>query len=205
MPETDAPQDPMPQALDAVRPIRFVQITGAGPKASGVWNGFIDRWHDLGYTPLVGAQMRTIVEDSEGRLLAALGFQSAAWKTAARDTFIGRSPEVRERNLPYVIDNSRFLIMPWVRIPNLALHILSQARRQVSQDWYDRYKVTPVLMETFVEIPRFTGGAYKASGWVHVGTTRGRGKYDTKNECAKPKKDIWLCPFRKNWKRKLTQ
>ena len=195
----------MPQALDAVRPIRFVQITGAGPKASGVWNGFIDRWHYLGYTPLVGAQMRTIVEDSEVRLLAALGFQSAAWKTAARDTFIGRSPEVRERNLPYVIDNSRFLIMPWVRIPNLASHILSQARRQVSQDWYDRYKVTPVLMETFVEITRFTGGAYKASGWVHVGTTRGRGKYDTKNECAKPKKDIWLCPFRKNWKRKLTQ
>ena len=89
-----------------------------------------------------------------------------------------------------MIDNSRFLILPRVRIPNLASHILSKVRRQVPQDWCDRYKVTPVLIETFVEIPRFTGGAYKASGWVHVGTTRGRGKYDTNNECVKLNKDI---------------
>ena len=90
--------------------------------------------------------------------------------------------------------------MPWVRIPNLASHILSQAGRQVPQDWNDRYKVTPVLIETFVEIPRFTGGAYKASGWVHVGTTRGPGKYDTKNECAKPKRIFSFARFAKNWK-----
>ena len=100
---------------------------------------------------------------------------------------------------------SRYLILPWVRIPNLASHILSEARRQLPQDWYDRYKVAPVLMETFVEIPRFTGAVYKASGWIRVGTTRGRGKYDSKNECAKPKKDIWLCPLRKDWKRTLNR
>ena len=116
-----------------------------------------------------------------------------------------RSPQVREKNLQYVIDNSRYLILPWVRIPNLASHILSEARRQLPQDWYDRYKVAPVLMETFVEIPRFTGAVYKASGWIRVGTTRGRGKYDSKNECAKPKKDIWLCPLRKDWKRTLNR
>ena len=180
--ETDPPQAPVPETLEAVRPIRLVCITGADRKASRVWNGFVARWHYLGYTPLIGAQMRYAAEDREGRTLALLGFSAAAWKTAPRDAFIGWSPQVREKNLQYVIDNSRYLILPWVRIPNLASHILSEARRQLPQDWYDRYKVAPVLMETFVEIPRFTGAVYKASGWIRVGTTRGRGKYDSKNE-----------------------
>ena len=203
--ETDPPQTPMPETLDAVRPIRLVRITGAGRESSRVWNGFIARWHYLGYTPLVGAQMRYIVEDRVGRPLAMLGFQAAAWKTAPRDAFIGWSHDLREQNLHYVIDNSRFLILPWVRIQNLASHILCEARRQLLPDWYDCYKVTPVLLETFVEIPRFTGAVYKASGWIHVGTTQGRGKYDMKNEYAKPKKDIWLFPLRKDWKRTLNR
>ena len=204
-PETDPPATPMPETLDAVRPIRLLKVTGAGRAASAAWNSFIARWHYLGYTPLIGAQMRYTVQDREGRPLAMLGFSAAAWKTAPRDDFIGWSPEVRERNLYRVIDNSRYLIMPWVRIPNLASHILSQARRQLPGDWETQYRVTPVLMETFVEIPRFTGITYKASGWIHVGTTQGRGRYDTKMEFGKPKKHIWLCPLRKDWKRTLNQ
>ncbi len=204
-PETDPPATPMPETLDAVRPIRLLKVTGAGRAASAAWNSFIARWHYLGYTPLIGAQMRYTVQDREGRALAMLGFSAAAWKIAPRDDFIGWSPEVRERNLYRVIDNSRYLIMPWVRIPNLASHILSQARRQLPGDWETQYRVTPVLMETFVEIPRFSGITYKASGWIHVGTTQGRGRYDTKREFGKPKKDIWLCPLRKDWKRTLNQ
>lgn len=204
-PETDPPATPMPETLDAVRPIRLLKVTGAGRAASAAWNRFIARWHYLGYTPLIGAQMRYTVQDREGRPLAMLGFSAAAWKTAPRDDFIGWSPEVRERNLQRVIDNSRYLIMPWVRIPNLASHILSQARRQLPGDWDTQYRVMPVLMETFVETPRFTGITYKASGWIHVGTTQGRGRYDTKMEFGKPKKDIWLCPLRKDWKRTLNQ
>ena len=149
--------------------------------------------------------MRYAVEDLEGRPLAMLGFSAAAWKTAPRDACIGWSPEVRERNLQRVIDNSRYLLMPWVRIPNLASHILSEARRRLPQDWHDRYKVTPVLMETFVGVPRLTGAVYKASGWIRVGTTPGRGKHDRKNEWAKPRKDIWPCPLRKDWKRTLNR
>ena len=104
-----------------------------------------------------------------------------------------------------MINNSRFLIMPWVRIPSLASHILSQARRQLPGDWYTQYRVTPVLMETFVETPRFSGITYKASGWIHVGATQGRGRYDTRKEFGKPIKAIWLCPLRKDWKRTLNQ
>ena len=104
-----------------------------------------------------------------------------------------------------MVDHSRFLILPWVRIPNLASHLLCIVRRQLPGDWNRRYNVTPVLMETFVETPRFTSAAYRASGWLHVGTTQGRGRYDRYNQYALPKKDIWLRPLRKDWKRTLNR
>ena len=204
-PETEPPVTPMPQTLDAVRPVRLVKVTGTGRAASRLWNEFIARYHYLGHKTLVGAQMRYAVQDREGRPLAMLGFSAAAWKTAPRDAFIGWSPDVRERNLPLMVDNSRYLIMPWVQIPNLASHILSNARRQLPQDWQSQYNIAPVLMETFVETPRFSGITYKASGWIHVGDTQGRGRYDTKREFGKPIKAIWLCPLRKDWKRILNK
>ena len=91
----------------------------------------------------------------------------------------------------------------WIRIPNLGSHILALVRRLLPADWTARYKTTPVLIETFVETPRYTGAVYRASGWIRVGTTRGRGRYDTNNRHDKPRKDIWLRPLRKNWKRTL--
>ena len=103
-----------------------------------------------------------------------LGFSTAARKLAPRDSFIGWTPQLREKNLPLVIDNPRFLILPWITIPNLGSHILSLVRRQLPDDWTERYNTTPVLIETFVETPRFTGALYKASGWTprrdHQGT-----------------------------------
>ncbi len=91
-----------------------------------------------------------------------LGFSTAAWKLAPRDTFIGWTPEMREKNLPLVVDNPRFLILPWVEIPNLGSHILAIVRRRLPEDWTERYKTTPVLIETFVETPRYTGAVCKA-------------------------------------------
>ena len=98
---------------------------------------------------------------------------------------------------------SRRLILPWIRIPNLASHILSVVCRQLIEDWTARYHITPLLIETFVETPRFTGVTYKASGWTHVGITQGRGRYDRHKKYDKPKKTIWLRPLRKDWKRTL--
>ena len=102
------------------------------------------------------------------------------------------TPELREKNLPLVVDNPRFLILPWIAIPNLGSHILSLVRRQLPDDWTERYNTAPVLIETFVETPRYTGAVYKASGWLRVGTTQGRGRYDRDKLYDKPKKDIWL-------------
>ena len=203
-PETDAPLDPPPETLEEVRPVRLRTVLGQTPQ-SKQWNAYIARYHYLGYKTLVGAQMRYTVHDRHGHLLALLGFSTAARKLAPRDRFIGWTPALREKNLPLAIDNARFLILPWIRIPNLASHILSVVCRQLPRDWTARYRTAPLLIETFVETPRFTGALYKASGWIHVGITQGRGRYDRYKKFDKPKKTIWLRPLRKDWKRRLNR
>ena len=173
-----------------------------GDRGGKLWNEYVARYHYLGYKTLVGAQMRYAVHASDGTPLAMLGFSTAAWTLAPRDRFIGWSRRLREKNLPLVVDNPRFLILPWIHIPNLGSHILALVRRQLPADWTARYKTTPVLIETFVQTPRYTGAVYRASGWIRVGATQGRGRYDMNNRSDKPKKDIWLRPLRKDWKKR---
>ena len=203
-PDTEPPLFPAPTTLDEVRPLDM-RIVVRNTREGKLWNEFVARYHYLGYKPLVGAQMRYAVRDRNGWPLAMLGFSTAAWKLAPRDSFIGWTPELREKNLPLVVDNPRFLILPWVQIPNLGSHILAIVRRRLPADWTARYNTTPVLIETFVETPRYTGAVYKASGWTRVGTTQGRGRYDRHTERAQPKKDIWLRPLRRDWKRTLNR
>ena len=95
--------------------------------------------------------------------------------------------------------------LPWITIPNLGSHLLAIFRRRLPVHWAERYNTKPVLIETFVETPRYTGTVYRASGWIHVGTTRGRGRYDRQRQFDKPRKDIWLRPLRKDWKRILNR
>ena len=125
--------------------------------------------------------MRYLVRSCAGEPLAMLGFGAAAWKTAPRDLFIGWSPECRQRNLPLVVNNARFLILPWICIPNLASHVLAHCEKQLLQDWQLRYALRPVLLESFCEIPRFAGTCYQAANWTCVGQTQGRGKLDVHN------------------------
>ena len=203
-PDTEPPPFPAPTTLDEVRPLDLRTVV-RGTRAGKLWNEFVARHHYLGYTTLVGAQMRYAVHDRDGTPIAMLGFSTAAWKLAPRDNFIGWTPQLREKNLPLVVDNPRFLILPWIEIPNLGSHLLAIVRRRLPVDWAERYNTKPVLIETFVETPRYTGAVYRASGWVHVGTTRGRGRYDRQRQFDKPRKDIWLRPLRKDWKRILNR
>ena len=190
--------------LVEVRPLDFRAVVHS-TREGRLWNEFVARYHYLGYKTLVGAQMRYAVHDRNGWPVAMLGFSTAAWKLAPRDNFIGWTPEKREKNLPLVVDNPRFLILPWVEIPNLGSHILAIVRRRLPGDWTERYGTTPVLIETFVEIPRYTGAVYKASGWTHVGTTQGRGRYDRDRQFEEPRKDVWLRPLRRDWQRTLNR
>ena len=186
-PDTEAPLFPAPTTLDKVRPLDLRPVV-RGTRESKLWNEFVSRYHYLGYKILVGAQMRYAVHDRNGWPLAMLGFSTAAWKLAPRDNFIGWTRQLREKNLPFVVDNPRFLILPWIKIPNLGSHILALIRRRLPDDWTERYNTTPVLIETFVETPRYTGAVYRASGWIRVGTTQGRGRYDRDRQSDKPKK-----------------
>jgi hypothetical protein len=138
------------------------------------------------------------------QVIALLGFGAAAWQAAPRDHYIGWTNTLRKRLLPLVVNNARFLILPWVQVNNLASKILSMAVRQVPVDWQKQYAINPVLMETFVEVRRFAGTCYKAANWVHVGKTKGRGKLGPSGRQSVPIKDIWLYPLDRNFRKILT-
>jgi hypothetical protein len=170
---------------------------------SHLWNEFIDRYHYLGYKPLPGAQLRYFVRSDTG-LLALFGFGAAAWKVAPRDQFIGWSPSIREKRLHLIINNARFLILPWIHSKNLASKLLGEIARRIGDDWYNRYGYRPVLLETFVEKERFTGTCYRAANWTYLGDTQGRGKLDRSKAYALPIKSIWTFPLSPKFRQILT-
>ena len=172
------------------------------PKDSSLWNELIERYHYLGYTPLAGAQIRYLVFTGP-HLVAALSFGAAAWKLAPRDLFIGWTVPRRISHLHLVVNNARFLILPWVRSQNLASRILGAVTKRLAPDWQDRYGYPPVLCETIFEQNRFRGTCYRAANWIHVGQTQGRGKLDRNHRHLLPVKDIFLYPLHKHFRQKL--
>ena len=172
-------------------------------QTGAVWNEFIDRYHYLGFKTLPGAQLRYFVK-ADGRILALLGFGAAAWKTAPRDAYIGWDRPTRRKNLHLIVNNARFLILPWVRSKNLASRVLALAARKIADDWQERYHYRPVLLETFVEKERFLGTCYQAANWQSVGDTRGKGKLGQR-EGEVPLKSVWLYPLCKDFRRQLLQ
>ena len=204
MPEPPAPLPAvMSGPLDEYRPIRLELIEDAAQRRR--FRQYLEQHHYLGYRAPYGAQLRYWVRAAQPELppLAALLFTSAAWRLAPRDRFIGWSDQVRERHLPMVLNNSRFLILPWTRISYLASHILAQAARQVPQDWQARYAVEPVLMETLVDPTRYRGTCYRAANWREVGLTQGRGRMDRSHGAEGVPKQIFLFPLHRHWRQRL--
>ena len=204
-PRTDPPPLwPLPAALAQARPLRLSLLRPSDPR-SRLWNEFVERYHYLGYKPLPGAQLRYFVHAADGLLLALLGCGAAAWKTAPRDRFVGWDPPTRQRNLPLVVNHARYLILPWIRLPSLASHLLACLQRQLPDDWQQRYGMRPVLLETFCETPRFQGTCYRAANWIHLGQTQGRGKLDTRHEYNQPVKNVFVKPLCPDWKETLNR
>ncbi len=173
-----------------------------GTDEQSLWNEYIDRYHYLGYTPLTGAQMKYFVYSGDAPV-ALLGFGSAAWRVAPRDWHIGWSEEKRKENLHLILNNSRFLILPWVYSKNLASMVLSMICKRIPTDWQRRYNYRPVLLETFVEKNRFSGTCYKAANWINVGTTQGRGRGDRFRKARLPRKDIFVFPLDRDYQKLL--
>ena len=140
---------------------------------------------------------------ASGSVLAVVGFGASAWKAAPRDRFIGWSVAQREARLQLVVNNARFLILPWVQVRNLASTVLARSSRRLPDDWQARYGYRPLLLETFVQSDRFAGTSYRAANWTHVGQTQGRGKLDVHRTHPLPRKDIWLYPLRRDFRRRL--
>jgi hypothetical protein len=163
-------------------------------RASRLWNGLIERYHYLGYRPLPGAQLRYLIH-CDGGVLGAIGFGAAAWKVAVRDRWIGWQATCREAHLGRVLNNARFLLLPWVHGRNLASKVLALAAARLSQDFAARYGERVVLLETFVETPRFGGTCYRAANWQYLGETAGRGKCDRTHQAALPRKAVYVYPL----------
>jgi hypothetical protein len=195
--------EPGPPIHEPVSALGDLELRCVRTKAeSHLWNEFIERYHYLGYTKLPGAQLRYVASVGD-QIVALAGFGAAAWKTAPRDRFIGWTAEQRARRLHLVLNNSRFLILPWIRSQNLASHLLARLARRLPDDWDDAYAYRPVLLETFVDAARFHGTCYKAANWTYLGQTTGRGKLDVQHLAAGSVKSIWAYPLDKAFRRVL--
>ena len=169
---------------------------------SWLWNAYIEHHHYLGHQLLPGAQLRYLVRAASS-VIALLSFGASAWKTKPRDAAIGWTTAQQQRNLHLIVNNARFLILPWVHVKNLASRVLALISRRLADDWHVRYAYRPVLIETFVEKPRFAGTCYKAANWQYLGDTQGRGKLDTLHRHGKPIKSIWIYPLVPDFRRHL--
>ena len=193
------PGAPIDAPVAALTGLRLELVTR---KTSALWNEYIDRYHYLGFKKLPGAQLRYFAVADQG-VLALFGFGAAAWKTKPRDLFIGWIPEQRERNLHLIVNNARFLILPWVRSRNLASHLIARVSRRLPDDWFDIYAYRPVLIETFVDVERFQGTCYKAANWARLGDTTGRGKLGGHHLYGDSVKAIWVYPLSEHFRREL--
>ena len=179
-------------ALSKLGKVTVDSITSRYSRESKIWFSLLDRYHYLGSGPLCGAQIRYIVKSSSHGYLGALAFSSGAWALRCRDEHIGWTEAARRKNLCRLVGNARFLILPTVKVKNLASHVLSLALSRLPEDWEERYHVRPVLVETFVDPTLFAGTCYKAANWMDVGQSAGR-------RDGKPKR-VFLYPLCPGWR-----
>lgn len=170
-----------------------------------LWYEYVDRYHYLGYQLPFGAQLRYFIKSgATSDILGCFQFSSPAWKMAPRDRWIGWVDDQRKANLQKIINNSRFLILPWVEVKNLASRALSLAVKSVVDDWQGCYGYRPVLMETLVDRKRFKGTCYKAANWIHVGKTTGRGRMDRDHSRqGAAVKEIYVYPLLSRFRQEL--
>jgi hypothetical protein len=197
-----SPPAELKESLAQLRPLQW-QVFSARQAQAARFNAYLAHYHYLSYRSTVGENIGYLVQDRQGRDLACALFGAAAWKTQPRDAFIGWTAEERQAHLGRIVNNSRFLILPWVRVPELASHILGQVARRIAVDWMARYGHQVVLLETFVERGRFRGSCYRAANWICVGQTQGRTRQDRQRVLQAPVKDVLVYPLRSDFRKAL--
>lgn len=200
--EPVAEKDPLDGPLAALMPLSIRQVRRT--EQEGLFNGLLDQHHYLGYSQPVGEHLKYLAYTGD-RPVACLAWSSAPWHMGPRDRFIGWTPAVRRRNLHLLAYNTRFLILPWVRVPHLASHILGQMARRLSADWEALYGHPIYYLETFVDRERFAGTCYRAANWQALGQTTGRGIKDKAHKVTLSIKDVLGYPLRRDFRRCLCE
>jgi hypothetical protein len=193
---------PIATSLPSLGPLRLEQVRRT--PAESLFNSLIEEHHYLGYTQPVGEHLKYLVF-AEEQLMACLAWSSAPRHLGPRDRFLGWSPETRRRNLHLIASNLRFLVLPWVRVPHLASHILGRMARQLSDDWERMYGHPLYFLETFVDPDRFRGTCYRAANWIVLGRTTGRGKDDQTHRPNRSLKEVLGYPLQRHFRHLLTQ
>jgi hypothetical protein len=192
------------EPLTDLQPLRLEAVTTGSPDHA-IFSRYLARYHYLGFRGPVGENVAYLARDRHGRDLACMLFGAAAWKTKPRDSWIGWDDATRARRLPLLANNSRFLILPWVRVPHLASHLLGRITRRLAADWQARYGHPVHLLETFVERQRFKGTCYRAANWTCVGQTQGRTRQDRARNISVPLKDIYLYALTPHFRKELNR
>jgi hypothetical protein len=172
--------EPIACACKELTPLEITRVENASA-ADRLFRCLLNTHHYLGLRNTVGENMKYLVHSRDGRPLACLLFGAAAWKCGARDAWIGWQPSARERNLPKLANNTRFLVLPWVRVPHLASHLLARIARRIQGDWQAKYAHGLHCLETFVDTGRYRGVCYRAANWQPVGHTTGRSRNDRRH------------------------
>lgn len=177
-------------SLGQIRPVKL-ELVSAGSAVAGRWAFYLDQYHYLKLR-VVGENLGYLAVDAHGRDVAAVLFGAPAWRCAPRDEFLEWSEAQRREQLHRLANNTRFLILPWVRVPHLASHVLGAAARRIRADWQSKYGHGLDWLETFVEHERFAGSCYRAANWQWVGQTAGRSRQDREHTLRVPVKDVYL-------------
>ncbi len=200
------PPAPITEPLAALRPLSLAEVsTAPAAPERALFAALLRQHHYLSHRSWVGENLQYLVRDRHGRPLACLLWGAAAWQCAARDRFVGWDAAARQAHLHLLSNNSRFLILPWVRVPRLGSHLLSQVARRLRADWQRKYGHPIFLLETFVQPDRFAGTAYQAANWVRVGQTQGRSRQDRPDGSHHrlPLKDVYLFPLHPRFRERL--
>jgi Druantia protein DruA len=195
-------QTPLESTLAGIRPLEFQQVRRTAEEK--LFDSLLERYHYLGYTQPVGEHLKYVVY-AKDRPIACLGWSSAPRHLGPRDRFIGWSAEARRRNIRFLAYNTRFLILPFIKVEHLASHILACMARQLPTDWECLYGHSIYYLETFVDPGRFRGTSYRAANWVMLGLTTGRGKDDQTNKPNRPLKEVLGYPLTKDFRRRLCE
>jgi hypothetical protein len=190
-------QSPLESTLAAIRPLEFEQVRRKAEEK--LFNSLLDRYHYLGYTQPVGEHLKYVVY-AQDRPIACLGWSSAPRHLGPRDRFIGWSADARRRNIRFLAYNTRYLILPFVRVEHLASHILGCMARLLPLDWERVYGHPVYYLETFVDPDRFRGTCYRAANWQCLGLTTGLGKDSRDNKPNRPLKEVLGYPLRKDFR-----